>query len=118
MCSLINHHSFCFLFFRLFFYAVAFMLTGSIFFLQILHKTIADPPRKRVDTRPSKSYRTEMLANGSPIAPRRFPYGYVVVYMLIIIAFISIFFHSKILTHRYLSSLSTFYHIRFIFFLF
>nr|XP_027194566.1 serine/threonine-protein kinase BRSK2-like [Dermatophagoides pteronyssinus] len=35
----------------------------------------ADPPRKRVDTRPSKSYRTEMLANGSPIAPRRFPYG-------------------------------------------
>ena len=28
------------------------------------------------------------------------------------------FFHLKILTHRYLSSLSTFYHIRFIFFLF
>ncbi|KAH9424171.1 Serine/threonine-protein kinase brsk1 [Dermatophagoides pteronyssinus] len=38
-------------------------------------ETESDPPRKRVDTRPSKSYRTEMLANGSPIAPRRFPYG-------------------------------------------
>ncbi|KAH9394599.1 Serine/threonine-protein kinase brsk1 [Tyrophagus putrescentiae] len=35
----------------------------------------ADPPRKRVDTRPGKSYRAEMLASGSPIAPRRFPYG-------------------------------------------
>lgn len=88
--SLITIH-FVSYFFDIFFYAVAFMLTGSIF-LQILHKTIADPPRKRVDTRPSKSYRTEMLANGSPIAPRRFPYGYVVVYMLIIIAFILIFF--------------------------
>ncbi|KPM07628.1 serine/threonine kinase SAD-1-like protein, partial [Sarcoptes scabiei] len=36
----------------------------------------ADPPRKRVDSRPSKSYRAELLANGSPIAPRRFPYGF------------------------------------------
>lgn len=36
----------------------------------------ADPPKKRCDTRPYQSYRMEMLSNGSPIAPRRFPYGY------------------------------------------
>lgn len=37
----------------------------------------ADPPRKRVDVRPGSAPRhtAEMLADGSPIAPRRFPYG-------------------------------------------
>ena len=86
MIQLINHHSFCFLFcfLRHFFFLstpfTLFMMTDFnffLFFLFVSYTSIADPPRKRVDTRPSKSYRTEMLANGSPIAPRRFPYGYV-----------------------------------------
>ncbi|CAG2118988.1 unnamed protein product [Medioppia subpectinata] len=39
----------------------------------------ADPPRKRVDVRPGGSstprHTPDILAEGSPITPRRFPYG-------------------------------------------
>lgn len=61
----------------LFLFAIFFGSLLLCYFPQTGHcdDTSADPPRKRVDTRPSKSYRAEMLANGSPIAPRRFPYG-------------------------------------------
>ncbi|XP_054165364.1 serine/threonine-protein kinase BRSK2-like isoform X2 [Oppia nitens] len=38
----------------------------------------ADPPRKRVDVRPNSStprHTSDLLSDGSPITPRRFPYG-------------------------------------------